>query len=152
MRQRGKGASSKSNSPSSASGEAGNQEDNGGKGENLLKDKNVVLVAKRSTYVVLVLFVLVIYGGWGVYHYQFESLPAPLTLNQVGKRGFSEYEAMKHVEALTELGPHPVGSVALESALKVVSRDLIYGFGVLCWHFFDFGVDAVENLLGVCHT
>ncbi|KAH6763572.1 Zn-dependent exopeptidases superfamily protein [Perilla frutescens var. hirtella] len=122
MRQRGKGASLKSNSSSSASGETGNQENNGGRGSDVLKDKNVVLIAKRSTYVVFTLFVLVIYGGWGVYHYQFESLPAPLALEQVGKRGFSEHEAMKHVEALTRLGPHPVGSEALESALKYVSE------------------------------
>lgn len=120
MRQRGKGASLKANSASSASGEVGNQENNGGEGENSLNDKNVVLNAKRSTYVVFTLFVLVIYGAWGVYHYQFESLPPPLPLEHVGKRGFSEYEAMKHVEALTQLGPHPVGSDALESAVKVV--------------------------------
>lgn len=116
MRQRGKDASLKSNPPSSAS------ENNGGRGSDVLKDKNVVLIAKRSTYVVFTLFLLVIYGAWGVYHYQFESLPAPLALEQVGKRGFSEYEAMKHVEALTRLGPHPVGSEALESGLKYVSE------------------------------
>ncbi|KAL2465111.1 Zn-dependent exopeptidase superfamily protein [Abeliophyllum distichum] len=50
----------------------------------------------------------------------FESLPAPLTLEQVGKRGFSEHEAMKHVKALAQLGPHPVGSVALNRALQYV--------------------------------
>ncbi|KAI3470469.1 hypothetical protein Pfo_027132 [Paulownia fortunei] len=123
MRQRPKGASSKSNLPSAASGEAGNQENSGGgKGNAVLKDKNVVVMAKRSSYVILALFVLVIYGAWGVYHYQFESLPAPLTLKQVGKRGFSEYEAMKHVKALTQLGPHPVGSDALQSALKYVTE------------------------------
>lgn len=138
MRQRPKGDSSKSNLPSATSGETGNQENSGGKGNNIPEDKNVVLMAKRSSYVILALFVLVIYGAWGVYHYQFESLPAPLTLEHVGKRGFSEYEAMKHVKALTQLGPHPVGSDALESALKVIYADLTYDFCILCWHLFDF--------------
>ncbi|XP_057784621.1 uncharacterized protein LOC131001975 isoform X1 [Salvia miltiorrhiza] len=118
MRQRAKGASLKPNPISSAT----NQENSGGEGENSLKDKNVALIAKRSSYVVFTLFVLVIYGAWGVYHYQFESLPVPLALEHVGKRGFSEHEAMKHVETLTQLGPHPVGSDALESAVKYVTE------------------------------
>ncbi|KAK6144768.1 hypothetical protein DH2020_021588 [Rehmannia glutinosa] len=122
MRQRPKGASSKSKLASAASGETGTQENSDGKGNTGLKGKSVILMAKRSSYVIVALFVLVIYGAWGVYHYQFESLPAPLTFGQVGKRGFSEYEAMKHVEALTRLGPHPVGSDALESALKYVAE------------------------------
>ncbi|XP_011084329.1 endoplasmic reticulum metallopeptidase 1 isoform X2 [Sesamum indicum] len=123
MRQRPKGASSKSNlSGAVASGETSNRDNSGGKVNNVLKDKNVVVVAKRSSYVIFTLFVLAIYGAWGVYHYQFESLPVPLTLDQVGKRGFSEHEAMKHVEALTRLGPHPVGSDTLESALKYVTE------------------------------
>lgn len=125
MRQRGKGAPLKA---SSGSGEAGNQEKNGGVGGNSLNDNNVVLIAKRSSYVIFTLFVLVMYGAWGVYHYQFESLPPPLSLEHVGKRGFSEHEAMKHVQALTQLGPHPVGSVALENAVKVVSWHPNYGF------------------------
>ncbi|KAL0403477.1 UNVERIFIED_CONTAM: Vacuolar membrane protease [Sesamum radiatum] len=84
MRQRPKGASSKSNlSGGAASGEISNQGNSGDK---------------------------------------FESLPVPQTLDQVGKRGFSEHEAMKHVEALTRLGPHPVGSDTLESALKYVTE------------------------------
>ncbi|KAL0452159.1 UNVERIFIED_CONTAM: Vacuolar membrane protease [Sesamum latifolium] len=123
MRQRPKGASSKSNlSGAAASGETSNQGNSGGKVNNVLKDKNVVVVAKRSSYVIFTLFVLAIYGAWRVYHYQFESLPVPLTLDQVGKRGFSEHEAMKHVEALTRLGPHPVGSDTLETALKYVTE------------------------------
>lgn len=81
---------------------------------------NKQVVAKRSAHVVLTLFVLALYGAWAVYHYQFEVLPPPLTLEQVGKRGFSEHEAMKHVEALTLLGPHPVGSDALERAVQYV--------------------------------
>ncbi|CAI9754547.1 unnamed protein product [Fraxinus pennsylvanica] len=117
MRQRPKGSSEKSNSSVRNSGEA---IDNGEGTPLYDNNKNVVVVAKRSSYVILALFVLVIYGTWGVYHYQYESLPAPLTLEQVGKRGFSEHEAMKHVVALTRLGPHPVGSVALDRALQYV--------------------------------
>ncbi|KAI3817653.1 hypothetical protein L1987_11449 [Smallanthus sonchifolius] len=83
------------------------------------KIKNVV-TAKRSGYVVVALFVLIIQGIWAVYHYQFESLPVPLTAQQVGKRGFSEEEAMKHVKELTQLGPHPVGSDNLELGLQYV--------------------------------
>ncbi|KAL8218251.1 hypothetical protein R6Q57_021624 [Mikania cordata] len=83
------------------------------------KIKNVV-TARRSGYVVLALFILIIQGIWAVYHYQFESLPVPLTAKQVGKRGFSEEEAVKHVKELTQLGPHPVGSDNLELGLQYV--------------------------------
>ncbi|KAG5533206.1 hypothetical protein RHGRI_027425 [Rhododendron griersonianum] len=75
---------------------------------------------KRSVYVILALFVLVINGCWAIHHYQFEAMPVPLTADQAGKRGFSEEEAMKHVEALAGLGPHPVGSDALDLALQYV--------------------------------
>lgn len=74
---------------------------------------------QRSPLVCLTLFVAIIYGSWTVYRYQFESLPLPLTAEQAGKRGFSEVEALKHVKALTELGPHSVGSDALHLALQV---------------------------------
>lgn len=80
---------------------------------------------KRSAYVILALFVLIIHGSWAVHHYQFEILPEPLTAERAGKRGFSEEEAMKHVKALTELGPHPVGSDALDHALQVLSIEPI---------------------------
>lgn len=86
------------------------------------KIKNVVVTAKRSPYAVLALFILVIHGIWAVHHYQFENLPEPLSADQVGKRGFSEESAMKHVKALTQLGPHPVGSDALELGLQVQLR------------------------------
>ncbi|GER48938.1 endoplasmic reticulum metallopeptidase 1 [Striga asiatica] len=119
MKQRPKVAPSKSNS---AIGESRNQENSNGGGNTSLKDKNVVLAAKRSTYVIFALFVMALYGAWGVYHYQFVHLPVPLSSQQVGKRGFSELEAMKHVKALTRLGPHPVASDALESALKYVTE------------------------------
>lgn len=80
----------------------------------------MVLVAKRSKYVILALFVLVAYGTWSVYQHQFLNLPKPLGAEEVGKRGFSEHEAIKHVKALTQLGPHPVGSDALDHALQYV--------------------------------
>ncbi|OAY38837.1 endoplasmic reticulum metallopeptidase 1 isoform X1 [Manihot esculenta] len=75
---------------------------------------------RRSGFVWLILFGVIIYSSWAVYHYQFESLPSALTAEQAGKRGFSEVEAMKHVQALTQLGPHPVGSDALDLALQYV--------------------------------
>lgn len=68
----------------------------------------------------LALFGVVTYCSWEVYRYQFESLPAPLTAEQAGKRGFSEVEAMKHVKALTDVGPHPVRSDALDEAIQYV--------------------------------
>ncbi|KAJ8506521.1 hypothetical protein OPV22_007407 [Ensete ventricosum] len=37
-----------------------------------------------------------------------------------GKRGFSEVSALEHVKYLTKLGPHPVGSDALELAVQYV--------------------------------
>ncbi|KAK2998546.1 hypothetical protein RJ639_024198 [Escallonia herrerae] len=73
---------------------------------------------KRSGYAILALLVLIINGSWAVHHYQFENMPEPLSAEQAGKRGFSEEKAMKHVKALTELGPHPVGSDALDVALQ----------------------------------
>lgn len=76
---------------------------------------------KRSAYVILALFVLIVHGSWAVHRYQFDILPEPLTAERAGKRGFSEEEAMKHVVALTQLGPHPVGSDALDRALQVFS-------------------------------
>ncbi|KAF8402754.1 hypothetical protein HHK36_010844 [Tetracentron sinense] len=75
---------------------------------------------KRSAFVWLAMFVLILNSAWAVHHYQFESMPMPLNADQAGKRGFSEQEAMEHVKALTELGPHPVGSDALDLALQYV--------------------------------
>lgn len=76
-------------------------------------------VRQRSSSVLLIFLALIVYSSWSVYQYQFRRLPLPLTAEQAGKRGFSEVEAMKHVVALTELGPHSVGSDALDAALKV---------------------------------
>lgn len=75
--------------------------------------------AQRSAYLWLTLFTLLLNGFWAVYHYQYESLPFPVNAEQAGKRGFSEVSAMTHVKYLSELGPHPVGSDALDLALQV---------------------------------
>ncbi|KAL3370824.1 hypothetical protein AABB24_007716 [Solanum stoloniferum] len=82
--------------------------------------ESVVLVAKMSNYVILALFVVAVYGSWFVYEQQYLNLPKPLGAQQVGKRGFSEHEAIQHVIALTQFGPHPVGSPALDHALQYV--------------------------------
>lgn len=74
---------------------------------------------KRSAFLWLALFVLLLNGSWAVHHYQFENLPLPLSVEKAGKRGFSEVSAMEHVKYLTKLGPHPVGSDALDLALQV---------------------------------
>ncbi|KAL4575198.1 hypothetical protein LXL04_022040 [Taraxacum kok-saghyz] len=96
-----------------------NETSDGVKPVDQINIKNVV-TATRSPYAILALFILVTQGIWAVHHYQFETLPEPLTADQVGKRGFSEEQAMKHVKALTQLGPHPVGSDALELGLQYV--------------------------------
>lgn len=106
--------------PKGASGHEARTSEKIGEVNTAVKDTNAILVATRSPYVILALFVLVINGSWGVYHYQFENLPSPLDLESVGKRGFSENEAMKHVVALTQLGPHSIGSDALERAFQYV--------------------------------
>ncbi|GLJ53167.1 hypothetical protein SUGI_1133080 [Cryptomeria japonica] len=66
------------------------------------------------------LLFVIINSSWLVYHFQFERLPLPLTAAQAGKRGFSELRAVEHVKALTGFGPHPVGSDALDRAVKYV--------------------------------
>ncbi|KAK4403884.1 hypothetical protein Sango_0757000 [Sesamum angolense] len=104
MRQRPKGASSKSNlSGAVASGETSNRDNSSGKVNNVLKDKNVVVVAKRSSYVLFTLFVLAIYGAWGVYHYQFESLPVPLTLDQYVTEAIETIKKKAHWEVDMEV-------------------------------------------------
>ncbi|CAL9093220.1 unnamed protein product [Musa textilis] len=74
----------------------------------------------RSAFLWVALFVLFLNSSWAVYHFQFESLPSPLDAEQAGKRGFSEVSALEHVKYLTKLGPHPVGSDALELAVQYV--------------------------------
>ncbi|KAJ4978790.1 hypothetical protein NE237_009570 [Protea cynaroides] len=77
-------------------------------------------IPRRSAFLWLALFLVILNCSWAVYRYQFESMPVPLHADQAGKKGFSEYEAMEHVKALTGLGPHPVGSDALDVALQYV--------------------------------
>lgn len=84
--------------------------------------------AKRSGLVWTVVFATLICASYGVYYYQYEHMPPPLTAEQAGKRGFSELEAMKHVKALTQLGPHAVGSDALDRALQVVFVVLSFSY------------------------
>ncbi|KAE8684892.1 Detected protein of confused Function [Hibiscus syriacus] len=75
---------------------------------------------RRSGFTLLTLLGVIVYASWAVYQYQYGSLPVPLTAEQAGKRGFSEAQAMKHVQELSELGPHPLGSDAIELALQYV--------------------------------
>lgn len=75
---------------------------------------------KRSALVWLALFVVIIYFSWAVHYYQFDNMPAPLGADHAGKRGFSEVEAIRHVRALTQVGPHSIGSDALDDALQYV--------------------------------
>lgn len=115
MRKRQKGSSE----ASSASGnEATDSSSSGQEGS-----QAVVRVpsANRSSYAMLTLIALLMYSSWSVYQYQYESLPAPLTAEQAGKRGFSEVEALKHVKRLAGLGPHPVGSDSLDRAIQYVA-------------------------------
>ncbi|CAN1237968.1 Endoplasmic reticulum metallopeptidase 1 [Linum grandiflorum] len=96
----------------------------GGADDSVQSSKGVgsgaLLTARRSASVWLIMLVALIYSSWWVYSYQYDSLPLPLTADQAGKRGFSEVEAMKHVESLTQFGPHPIGSDALDRALLYV--------------------------------
>ncbi|KAI8007333.1 hypothetical protein LOK49_LG07G01078 [Camellia lanceoleosa] len=81
---------------------------------------DVPRILKRSPHAILALFVLMINGSWAVYYYQFENLPTPFTADQAGKTGFSEEEAMNYVKDLTDFGPRPVGSDAVDLALQKI--------------------------------
>ncbi|KAE9589161.1 putative peptidase M28 [Lupinus albus] len=104
-------------SKGSSSGEAIDKSNDGG----AEVDTNVHIGnPRRSSFVWLALFLIITYCCSAIYNYQFQSMPLPLTADQAGKRGFSEIEAFKHVKALTEVGPHPVSSDALNLALQYV--------------------------------
>ncbi|KAL5716950.1 hypothetical protein ACHQM5_010049 [Ranunculus cassubicifolius] len=77
-------------------------------------------ISVRSTSVILSLIAVIGNCCWAVHRYQFDSLPSPSTVEQAGKRGFSEHAAIQHVKALTQFGPHPLASNALHHALKYV--------------------------------
>lgn len=66
------------------------------------------------------LLLLLAHASWFVYYFQYLKLPRPVPASEAGKRGFSEQRAYEHVRFLTKLGPHPVGSRALEKALQVI--------------------------------
>eukprot|EP00250_Pteridium_aquilinum_P028284 c36898_g1_i1 orf=174-2999(-) len=66
------------------------------------------------------LLLIILQASWLVYYFQCLKLPTPLSATDAGKRGFSEHRAYRHVKFLTSLGPHPVGSQALDQALEYV--------------------------------
>jgi hypothetical protein len=96
----------------------------------------------RSGSVWIILSAVIIYSCYSVHYYQFENLPSPLTAEQAGKRGFSEIQAIKHVKALTDFGPHPVGSDSLDLALQVYlfTYSFILFYFILFYLFFFFAV------------
>lgn len=119
MRQRRETAPA--SSKGSSSGEASEKSNDGAEIQTTVNVAN----PRRSSFVWLALLLIVTYCCSSIYHYQFQSMPVPLTAEEAGKRGFSEIEALKHVKALTEVGPHPVGSEALHLAVQVGSSTLL---------------------------
>jgi len=111
--RRQKGSSESSNAPSNE------EPDSSYSGQEGSRVMVRVSSPNRSSYAMVTLFALLMYSSWNVYHYQYESLPVPLTAEQAGKRGFSEVEAMKHLKSLAGFGPHPVGSNSLDHAMQV---------------------------------
>ncbi|KAK9126019.1 hypothetical protein Scep_014865 [Stephania cephalantha] len=105
---------------------------------------------RRSAKSWLALFALMANCCWGVYHYQYEKLPLPLNARDAGKRGFSEESAMEHVRALTQLGPHPVGSDALHHALQYVYEAVEKIKGTAHWEV-DVQVDLFHANSGANH-
>lgn len=99
-----------------------NEVESSGKDNKEYKTNNRVKTPKRSAFLLLTLFVVIVNCSWAVHHYQLENMPMPLTADQAGKRGFSEESAMEHVKALTKLGPHPIGSDALDLALQYITE------------------------------
>ncbi|KAL4190238.1 hypothetical protein AMTRI_Chr07g23690 [Amborella trichopoda] len=96
-----------------------------GVAESPVEEKKPLRIEKSQTprgsaFSWLALLVVLALVSWFVHHVQFDRLPLPLDANQAGKRGFSELQALLHVKALTKLGPHPVGSDALDLALQYV--------------------------------
>ncbi|XP_010493169.1 PREDICTED: endoplasmic reticulum metallopeptidase 1-like isoform X1 [Camelina sativa] len=111
-------------------------------------DKEVQADVQRSGKVWFSVLILVTYFSWAVYSYQYGNLPKPLTAKQAGKRGFSEIEAMKHVKALTQFGPHPVSSDALVHALEYVLGEVEKIKETAHWEV-DVNVDFFESKFGV---
>uniref|UniRef100_A0A1J3J9S4 Vacuolar membrane protease n=1 Tax=Noccaea caerulescens TaxID=107243 RepID=A0A1J3J9S4_NOCCA len=111
-------------------------------------DKEVRIDVRRSGKVMFSVLILITYFSWAVYNYQHGNLPLPLTPQQAGKRGFSEVEAMKHVKALTQFGPHPVSSDALVHALEYVLAEVEKVKETAHWEV-DVNVDFFESKFGV---
>lgn len=116
MRKRRETASVASKGSSSGGDASGKKTSNDAKVRVVVGGGN----SKRSSIAWLALFFIIAYSCSAIYQYQFQNMPLPLTADQAGKRGFSEIEAFSHVKALTEVGPHPVGSEALNQALQYV--------------------------------
>uniref|UniRef100_A0A1J3FTR0 Vacuolar membrane protease n=1 Tax=Noccaea caerulescens TaxID=107243 RepID=A0A1J3FTR0_NOCCA len=112
------------------------------------EDKEVRIDVRRSGKVMFSVLILITYFSWAVYNYQHGNLPLPLTPQQAGKRGFSEVEAMKHVKALTQFGPHPVSSDALVHALEYVLAEVEKVKETAHWEV-DVNVDFFESKFGV---
>ncbi|CAA7057570.1 unnamed protein product [Microthlaspi erraticum] len=139
MRKRHPKAESDSPEPSSSS-----QETDGSSGN----DKEVRIDVRRSGKVMFSVLILITYFSWAVYNYQHGNLPRPLTAQQAGKRGFSEIQAMKHIKALTQFGPHPVSSDALVHALEYVLAEVEKVKETAHWEV-DVNVDFFESKFGV---
>lgn len=65
------------------------------------------------------MLVALVFGMWLLFRFQMNALPSPVSERGAGIRGFSEERAYRHVKALTSLGPHPLGSDALNLAIQV---------------------------------
>jgi hypothetical protein len=58
--------------------------------------------------------------AWLIYYHTANVLPTPVSEDAAGKDGFSEERALRHVKCLTDLGPRPVGSIALQRGVQVI--------------------------------
>ncbi|KAK6791462.1 hypothetical protein RDI58_010543 [Solanum bulbocastanum] len=65
--------------------------------------ESVVLVAKRSNYVILALFVVAVYGSWFVYEQQYLNLPKPLGAQQYVLQAIENIKETAHWEVDVEL-------------------------------------------------
>ncbi|OAE27479.1 hypothetical protein AXG93_3911s1620 [Marchantia polymorpha subsp. ruderalis] len=91
-------------------------EDHDDKGPSLrdVSEKNT----RGAAFEWLLMLVLVGYAAWVTYYFQVEQLPPPLSGIGAGIPGFAEERAYEHVFALSNLGPHPVGTSALDDAIQ----------------------------------
>lgn len=119
MRKRHPKAAASDSSPEPSSSSSSSSQQQTDENNNHVPDK--VVDVRRSGKTWFSVLILLVYSSWAVYNHQHGNLPRPLTATQAGKRGFSEIQAMKHVSALTQFGPHPVSSHALVHALEVLS-------------------------------